>query len=98
MNVEFQGRFFILLFSVIKRIFSSSLLSAIRVISSAYLRLLTFVPAILIVACESPSPTFCMMYSTYELNMQGDNIQLYHTPFPIFNKSIVSRLDISVVF
>ena len=38
-------------FTFIKRLFSSSL-SAIRVVSSAYLRLLTFLPAILIPACS----------------------------------------------
>ena len=25
------------------------------------------------------------MYSAYELNKQGDNIQLWHTPFPIYD-------------
>ena len=40
-------------FTFIKRLFSSSSLSAIRVVSSAYLRLLIFLPAILIPACAS---------------------------------------------
>ena len=40
----------------IKRLFSSSSLSAIRMVSSAYLRLLIFVPEILIPACASFSP------------------------------------------
>ena len=39
-----------------KRLFSSSSLSAIRVVSPAYLRLLIFLPAILILACEWSSP------------------------------------------
>ena len=38
------------------RLFSSSSLSALRVVSSAYLRLLIFLPAILIPACASSSP------------------------------------------
>ena len=38
-------------FTFFKRLFSSSLLSAIRVMSSVYLRLLIFLPAILIPAC-----------------------------------------------
>ena len=50
-------------FTFIKRFFSSSLLSPIRVVSSAYLRLLIFLPAILIPACASSSPGFLMMYS-----------------------------------
>ena len=33
--------------------------------ASAYLRLLIFLPAILIPACASSSPAFCMMYSVY---------------------------------
>ena len=45
--------------------------SAIRVMSSAYLRLLIFLPAILISAYASSSPAFHMMYSAYKLNKQG---------------------------
>ena len=63
-------------FTFIKRIFSSSSISAIRVISSAYLRLLIFLPAILFQACASSSLAFPIMYSAYELNNQGDNIPL----------------------
>ena len=51
-----------------KRLFSSSSLSAIRVVSSAYLRLLIFLPAILIPACASFCPAILMMYSAYKLN------------------------------
>ena len=61
--------------SFITRLFSSSLLSAIRVVSSVYLRLLIFLPAILIPACASSSLTFHMMVSGYKLNKQGDSIQ-----------------------
>ena len=52
LNVEFQTSFFSLLFHLIKRLFSSSSFSVIRVVLSAYLRLL-FLPAILISACDS---------------------------------------------
>ena len=79
-------------FTFIKRLFSSSLLSATRVLSSAYLRLLIFLPAILIPVCPSSSPAFHMMYSAYKLNKQGDNIQPWHTPFLILNPSIVPCL------
>ena len=74
---------------LIKRLFSSSLLSDIRVVSSAYLRLLIFLLAILIPAYESSSPAFHMMYSTYKINKQGDNIYPLRTPFPIMNQCIV---------
>ena len=30
-----------------------------------------------------------MMYSAYKLNKQGDNIQPWHTPFPIWSQSVV---------
>ena len=33
-----------------------------------------------------------MMYSAYELNKQGDNIQAWHSPFLILNQSIVPHL------
>ena len=52
-----------------------SSLSARRVVSSAYLRLLISLPAILIPACALFSPVFCKMYSAYKLNKQDDNIQ-----------------------
>ena len=87
---------FSLSFTFIKSLFSSSLLSNIRVVSSAYLRLLTFLPAILIPVCASSSPAFHMMYYAYKLNKQGDNIQLWHTPFPIWNQSIVACPVITV--
>ena len=67
-------------FTLIKRLFSSSSLSAIWLVSSACLRLLIFLPAILILPCASSSPTFRMMYSVYKLNKQGDNIQPWRTP------------------
>ena len=89
LNVEFEANFFTLLFDIIKRFFSSSLLSAIRVVSSAFLRLLIFLPAILILACASSSPAFLMMCSAYKLNKQGDNIQPWCTPFPIWSQSVV---------
>ena len=75
-------------FTPIKRLFSYSSLSAIRVVSSAYLRLMIFLPAILIPACASFSLAFLMMYSAYKLNKQGDNIQPWHTPYPILNQSV----------
>ena len=58
-------------------------------VSSAYLRLLIFLPAILIPACALSNPAFLMTYSAYKLNKQGDNIQPWCTPFPIWNQSVV---------
>ena len=85
--LSFKPTFSLSSFTFIKRLFSSSL-SAIRVVSSAYLRLLIFLLAILIPACASTSPACHMMYSAYKLNKQGDNIQPWRTPFPIWNQSV----------
>ena len=49
-------------FTFISRLCRSSSLSAIRVVSSAYLRFLIFLPAILIPAGASSSPVFLMRY------------------------------------
>ena len=76
----------------ITRLFSSSLLSAVRVVSSAYPRLLIFLPAIVIPAYVSSSPAFLMTYSAYKLNKRGDNIQPWCTPFLIWNQSVVPCL------
>ena len=87
--LSFKPTFSLSSFTFIKRLFSFSSLSAIRVISSAYLRLLIFLLEILIPACASSSPAFLMMYSAYKLNEQGNNIQPWRTPFPIWNQSVV---------
>ena len=87
--LSFKADFSLSCFTVVNRLFSSSSLSAIRVVSSAYVRLLIFLPTILIPACASSSLAFYMMYSAYKLNKQGDNIQPWCTPFPIWNQSIV---------
>ena len=89
LNVEFSANFLLPLFHFHQRLFSSSSLSAIKVVSSANLRLFIFLMAILIPACASSSLAFCMMYSAYILNKQGDNIQPWHTPFPIWSQSVV---------
>ena len=72
--LSFKPTFSLSSFTFIKRLFSSLSLSAIRVVSSAYLRLLIFLPSDLIPACDSSSPVFHMMYSAYKLSHHGDNI------------------------
>ena len=76
---------------------SASSLSAIRVVSSAYLRFLIFLLAILIPVCDSSSLAFHLMYSAYKLNKQGDNIQPWHTPFLICNQSVFPSLVLSLL-
>ena len=73
--LSYKPDFSLSYFIFIKSIFSYSLLSAIRVVSSEYLRLLIFLLALMIPACVSSSPAFLMMYSAYKLNKQGNNIK-----------------------
>ena len=95
LNVEFQANFFTLLFpSSRKRLFSSSLLSAIGWCHLCILGYWYF--SILIPVCASSSLAFCLMYSEYKLNMQGDNIQPWCTPFPIWNQFAVQCLVLTV--
>ena len=68
--LSYKSTFSLSSFIFIKWLFSSSSLSAIRVVSSAYLRLLMFLPAILIPACVSSSPAFLTMYSAYKMAVQ----------------------------
>ena len=70
-------------FTLIKRLFSSSSLSAIRVVSSTYLMLLIFLLPTLILVCNSSSPAFLMMCSAYRLNKLGDSTQPCCTPFSV---------------
>ena len=88
--LSFKPTFPLFSFAFIKRLFSSPSLSAIRVVSSAYLRLLLFLLAILILAWPFSSPALHMMHSAYKWNKQGDNTQPWHTPFLLWNQSVVS--------
>ena len=83
-------------FTFIKRLFSSSSVSAIRMVSSVNLRLLIYLLAILIPACASSRLAFHMMYSANKLNKQGDNLQPWCTPFPIWKQSIFPCLVLTV--
>ena len=89
LNVEFEASLFTLLFHFRQEALLFFLLSAISVISSAYLNLLIFLPAILIPTCASFSLAFHMIFSAYKLNKLGNSIQPWRTPFPIWNQSVV---------
>ena len=54
--LSFKPIFSLPSFTLLKRLFSSSSLAAIKVVSSTFLRLLIFVPANLIPACNSSRP------------------------------------------
>ena len=94
--LSFKPAFSLSSFMLIKRLFCSSPLSVIRVVSSAYLRTLIFLLAILIPVCESSSSAFHMMYSAQTLNKQGCNVQACCTSFLILNQSVVLCLVLTV--
>ena len=84
-NISFKSTLSVSSFTLIKRLFSSSSLSAIRVVSSAYLRLLMFLlpwfhP-------DNAPSAFLMMCSAYRLNKQGDSRQ----PCSILSQSWTTR-------
>ena len=95
-KLRFKPAFSLSSLTFIKRLFSSSLLSAISMVLSAYLKLLIFLLAILILAYASSSLAFHMVYSAYKLNKQDDSIQPWRTPFPILNQFIVPCLVLTV--
>ena len=86
--LNFKSIFFLSCF-ILKILFSFSLPYAIIMVSSTYVRFLIFLLAVLIPACDSSSLPFHMMCFAYKLNKQGDNMQPWHTPFPVWNQSVV---------
>ena len=82
--LSFKPTFSLSSFTFIKRLFSFSSLSAMRVVSSAYLRLLIFLLAILIPACASSSPTFHLIYSInqYYRSVMSNSLWIHglHSP------------------
>ena len=79
--LSFKPAFSLSSFTLIKRLFSSSLLSAFRVVSSAYQRLLIFLPAILIPAVFPPVQRF---------SVQSLSIQNW---FPLGSTILISLLS-----
>ena len=73
--LTFKPTFSLPSFTFIKRLFSSSSLSAMRVVSSAPLSLLIFLLAIMIPVCASSNLAFLVMHSACKLNKQGGNMQ-----------------------
>ena len=96
--LSFKPTFSLSSFTFIRRLSSSSSLSAIRVLSSAYHSSHICISGVICIdishgnldsACASSSPAFLMMYSAYTLNKQGDSIQPWRTPFPVWNQYVV---------
>ena len=76
---SFKPAFPLSSFTLIRRLFGSSSLSAIRVVSSPYLRLLMFLPSILIPSCDSSSLAFRMMYTVVFVQPLS-RVSLFVTP------------------
>ena len=70
-----------------KRLFSSSSFSVIRVVSSVYLRLLLFLSGNHDSSLCFIQPAFRMIHSAYKLTKQGDNIQPWKRKW---SRSVVS--------
>ena len=77
--LSLQQSFSLSSFTFIKRLFSYSLLLAIRVVLPAQVRLLLFLLEILIPPCASSNPTFRMLYSFIHM---GTSLQAWKIPGP----------------
>jgi len=91
--LSFKAAFSLSSFTFIKRLFSSSSLSVIRVVSSAYPWLLIFLPAILIPAVLHPARHYAC---TLHISKQGDSILPWRIPFPILNQTVVPYLFLTI--
>ena len=94
--LSFKPTLSVFSFTFTKRLFSSSLLSSIRVVSSAYLRLLLFVPAILIPACASSSPKnvsfFHKTESKHFISINSNCRMVAKHCFPLFSSQPQDRI------
>ena len=92
--LSFKPTFSLSSFTFIKRLFNSSL-SAIRVVSSAYLRLLIFLLAIFIPACASPSPVFRLtIYSLDVLLFLFGTGLSFHVQFYLLSPNLYTDFSV----
>ena len=79
--LSFKSAFLLSSFTLTKRLFSFSLLYAIRVGVIFIPEVIDISPSNLDSSLLFMQLVFCMMYSAYKLNKQGENIYPWHTPF-----------------
>ena len=91
--LSFKPAFSLSCFTFNRRLFSFSLLSAIKVVSSAYLRLLIFLPAVLTPACTSTSLALHMMHSAYKHSFP--NSEPVPTSMSVSNCCFLSCIQVS---
>ena len=90
--LSFKPTFSLSSFTFINRLFSSFLLFAIRVVSSAYLTLLLFLPAILIPACASMiHPKFSLGAFPLVLSLPGKPFSLLANPLSFSEPSSTEK-------
>ena len=94
-SLNFKTAFSVSSFILVKGLFTSSSPFAVRVISSEYLKLLIFLPVIMMLVSDSLSLAFHKMYSADKLS-RLKIIQPCHTPFPVLNQSVVLCLVLTV--
>src|SRR5574337_177132 len=87
--LSFKPTFSLSSFTFIKRLFSSSSLSAIRVVSSAYLRLLIFLLGILDPVCCSTSSSNCCFLTCIQISQEAGQVVWYSHLFQNFPQFIV---------
>jgi len=92
LNTEFKPTFSLSSFAFIKKLFSSSSLCVIKVEPSVYLIIIDISPSSLDSSLCFIQPVFCMMYSAYNLNQQGDNIPALIYSFSQFGTSLFSHV------
>ena len=88
--LSFKPAFSLSSFTLIKMLFSSSSLSAIRVVSSVFIWDYWYFsqqPWFQLALHRAQHFTWCT-YSACKLNKQDDNIQPWRTPFPIWNQLV----------
>ena len=96
-NIIFNPALSLSSFILIKRLFSSSSLSVIRVVPSSYLKLEMFFSPILIPVYNPSSLAFLMMCLVCRLNKQVTaDSSVYCTPFLILNQLVVSYSVLTV--
>ena len=93
--LSFKPDFSLSSFTFIKRLISSSSLYATRMVSSAYYWDCYFSLQSWFQLALHPAQHFAWC-TLHKLNKQGDNIQPWHTPFPILNQSIFPCVVLTV--
>ena len=92
-KLSFKAAFSLFSFTLIKRFFSSSSLSASRVVLSAYLRFVIFLLAILIPACESSSLHFAWC-TLHKVKYTEEQYIALLCSFPNFEPAVCSLLSL----